>query len=175
MYFSLETLGLHFDTILVWGMLMAFLLNLYFYTCNIRVEKSLVVSSTIMFLSYFLSNHYLDLAAAKDNFYLALISYDLITLSLIYFIHKSFGIIRSVGFKYILIGLIFNSLLNCIIHIDIMVLSNREQWWYWSFYSIGINTVDLLMACALIMNRDYLGLIRLYKFITTPIRKKAFS
>jgi len=175
MYFTLTNLGLHFDTMIVWGFLMSFLLNVYFYFSSIRVDKSLIITSTMMFLSYFLTNHYIDLASVPETFYIKLIIYDLATLCLIYCLHKSFRLLNSTGFKYVIFGLCINSIFHGLLYIDLMIINNREVWWYWSFYSIGVNAVDVLMACALIMNRDYLGLIRFSKFITSPIRKKAFS
>jgi hypothetical protein len=60
-------------------------------------------------------------------------------------------------------------------YVDIGLHQNKQRWWLWDVYSAGVNIIDFIMIIGLIINKDYLGLIRLYKFIASPIRKKALS
>ncbi|MGO2180889.1 MAG: hypothetical protein ACTH36_00935 [Pseudoalteromonas nigrifaciens] len=48
---------------------------------------------------------------------------------------------------------------------DLYVLENIDEWWLWSVYSIGVNVIDLLMIAVLFINKDFLGLIKLKRFI----------
>ena len=160
MYFDLSSLGLHFDTIIVLGMLMAFLLNLFFYVSELNQNKSLVVTSFFMAVSYFSSNHFIELESSNTNLYIEWFIYDLITLLLIVFSHY-FLKNTSTATKYIYTGLVINSVLYALIHIDLIVLWNREVWWFWTFYSIGVNVVDFLMIVALITNKDFLFFFKL--------------
>ena len=155
MYFDLSSLGLHFDTIIVLGMLLAFLLNLFFYVSELNQDKSLVITSFLMALSYFCSNHFIILENSNENLYIEWFTYDLVTLILIFFAHSVINL-TSTATRYIYVGLIINSILYALIHIDLMVLWNREAWWFWTFYSFGVNVVDFLMIVALITNKDFL-------------------
>lgn len=165
MYFDLSSLGLHFDTIIVLGMLMAFLLNLFFYVSELNQDKSLVITSFFMAVSYFSSNHFIELESSNTNLYIEWFVYDLVTLIFIVVSHR-FLSKTSIAAKYIYVGLIINSVLYALIHIDLIVLWNREVWWFWTFYSIGVNVVDFLMIVALITNKDFLfvGKIKNYLF-----------
>ncbi|KKM71681.1 hypothetical protein LCGC14_1428190 [marine sediment metagenome] len=155
MYFDLSSLGLHFDTIIVLGMLLAFLLNLFFYVSELNQDKSLVITSFFMAVSYFCSNHFIVLENSNINIYIEWFMYDFITLLLIILSHRFFSGI-STATKYIYVGLVINSILYALIHIDLMVLWNREVWWFWTFYSFSVNIVDFLMIVALITNKDFL-------------------
>ncbi len=155
MYFDLSSLGLHFDTIIVLGMLLAFLLNLFFYVSELNQDKSLVITSFLMALSYFCSNHFIILENANENLYIKWFTYDLVTLIFIFVAHRVVNL-TSTATKYIYAGLMINSILYALIHIDLMVLWNREAWWFWTFYSFSVNVVDFLMIVALITNKDFL-------------------
>ncbi|WP_350545107.1 hypothetical protein [Pseudoalteromonas sp. 5-MNA-CIBAN-0065] len=48
---------------------------------------------------------------------------------------------------------------------DLYILENIDEWWLWSVYSIGVNVIDLLMIAVLFINKDFLGLIELKRFI----------
>jgi len=173
MYFDLSSLGLHFDTIIVLGMLLAFLLNLFFYVSDLNKNKSLVVTSFLMALSYFCSNHFISLENTNENIYIEWFTYDLVTLLGIFFFHRFISNI-STATKYIYAGLTINSVLYALIHIDLMVLWNREVWWFWTFYSFSINVVDFLMIVALITNKDYLFISEIKNKIFIKKRKNKF-
>ena len=170
MYFDLSSLGLHFDTIIVLGMLMAFLLNLFFYVSELNQDKSLVITSFFMAVSYFSSNHFIELESSNTNLYIEWFVYDLVTLIFILVSHR-FLSKTSTAAKYIYAGLIINSLLYALIHIDLIVLWNREVWWFWTFYSIGVNVVDFLMIVALITNKDFLFVSKIKNYLFKKQRK----
>ena len=167
MYFTLDSLGFHFDTIIVWAFLMGFLINLFYYFSKLRVNVSLIVTAGILFFSYFSSNHFHFLGADYDKnlFYVTIIIYDIVTILMLLLTHKLFSVKPSKAFYYVLIGLTLNSILCTLIHFDLHILENREAWWFWSFYTFSINTIDFLMACMLVVNADFLFILKGYKKI----------
>ena len=44
------------------------------------------------------------------------------------------------------------------------------DWWFWSFYTVTVNVMDIMMLIALFSNKDFLGLVRLYKGLTGQAR-----
>ena len=123
-----------------WGFLMAFL---YCLASSINKEnKSPVYLSALMLCSY-ISSGYINLL---ESLYLNWALYDFITILALF------------------ISLTTNAVLTLIMHYDLYVLYNIEPWWYWSFYSIGINTIDILMMLSLILNRNILRMLPLKTF-----------
>ena len=152
----------------VWGFLMAMLFNLMLIGFKAKNDLKLVWVGIILFISYFTSDHFHDFFRTTDV-YLKWFLYDLFTLLLIFpvlFIRNSRV---SAGVVYVFIGLIFNSILLLLMHLDIVVAENREEWWLWSFYSLGINLSDLLMIVALIVDRDILGFIAIKNYIKSKV------
>ena len=68
--------------------------------------------------------------------------------------------------KYVYVGLVFNSFLFLGMHIDIMVNYNTTEWWFWSFYSVGMNVVDFTMVVSLIVAKDFLQVTKIKKLFT---------
>lgn len=165
--FSLANLGIHFDSIIVVGMVLAFLLNAFFYLSNISKNMSLMLTSFVMAASYFTSNHFIDLSASTAHIYLNWIAYDVITIALIFFLNLLTKQKLCLAAKYAVAGLCANALLCLLIHIDLRVLDTREPWWFWYFYTLAINTIDVIMVAALILDRDFLGV----KFINHKVKK----
>jgi len=160
--------------LVVWGFLMAFLFNVLMkFTAN-KKDSLLLFSSFIMFFSYFISEDF-NLFFTINDIYFTWFIYDIVTLGLIVTFALFYKHRPSTGVVYIYIGLSVNSILFFAMHIDILVLGNKEHWFLWDIYSAGVNIFDFIMIFGLIINKDYLGLIRLSKFITSPIRKKALS
>ena len=138
-------------------MILAFSLNVFFYVFGISKNLSLLITSSVMAVSYFTSNHFIDLSASKNNLYISWIFYDAVTIVLILLTNKLFKQQLCVAGRYVLIGLSANALLCLLLHIDLFVLDNREPWWFWYFYTLAINTFDVVMVAALILDRDFLG------------------
>jgi hypothetical protein len=169
-----KSLSISLGTLVIWGFLMALLFNVFMHFTKSKSDKLLLFSSFAMFFSYFISDHFWDLYNTS-SVYLVWLGYDLVTLILIYAVSNRLKLLASPGVFYVYIGLAINSLLFLIMHIDTKILENDDYWWLWGDYSAGVNIIDFIMIIGLIINKDYLGLIRLYKFITSPIRKKALS
>lgn len=140
-------------------MFLAFLLNSFFYVSGISKNISLLLTSFVMASSYFTSNHFIDLNDTYvESMYLTWIVYDAVTITLILALNRIAKQNLCTAAKYVIVGLSLNALLCLILHIDLRVLANREPWWFWYFYTLGINTIDVVMVAALILDRDYLGI-----------------
>jgi hypothetical protein len=147
-------------------MVLAFLLNAFFYLSNISKNISLLLTSSVMAASYFTSNHYIDLSSTY-YMYISWIAYDVVTIGLILLLSRIVKQNLCIAAKYTIFGLTLNAILCLLIHIDLRVLDNREPWWFWYFYTLAINTIDVIMVAALILDRDFLGV----KFIRHSIKK----
>ena len=141
-----------------WGFLMAFL---YCLASSINKEnKSPVYLSSLMLCSY-ISSGYINLL---ESLYLNWALYDFITI-LALFILKYLKVLKcSKAFYFIIISLTTNAVLTLIMHYDLYVLYNIEPWWYWSFYSIGVNSIDTLMMLSLVLNKNILLMLHLKTF-----------
>ncbi|CAM4081854.1 hypothetical protein [Pseudoalteromonas byunsanensis] len=149
-------LTLHFDTIILLGLILAFVFNLSFRVLNIIKNDSLVITAGIIATSYFLSNHFLSEILAATYPYFILFLSDLLTVSAIVLLHKLFSLVPSRAYWYVIFGLSMNGLLFFAMHIDRFVLENSEPWWFWTVYSVSVNFLDLMMVAVLILNRDFL-------------------
>jgi len=131
-----------------WGFLMAFL---YCLVSSVNIKnKSLLITSSIMLCSYFLSGYFTILNAP----YLDWILYDFLTIVAILFFIKIDFIKCCPSANFILIGLVINSLLASVMHYDLYILYHLDEWWYWSFYSVGSTLIDVLMMLSLILNKN---------------------
>lgn len=160
--------------LVVWGFLMAFLFNSMMWVIKGKKDNLLFFTSFMMFISYFISDHFYELFS-QSTIYLTWFSFDVITAIVIISWFLFYKPEASPGFIYVSIGLMINSCLFLAMYIDLGILKTKNSWWLWDLYSAGINVTDFIMIVGLIVNKDYLGIIRFYKFITSPIRKKALS
>jgi len=152
-------------------MVLAFLLNAFFYVSSISKNISLLITSFLMAASYFTSNHFIDLSASTENLYVSWIFYDAVTIVLILLTNKLFKQQLCIAGRYVLVGLSVNALLCLLLHIDLWVLYNREAWWFWYFYTLAINTIDVVMVAALILDRDFLGISLLKRKIKQYLKQ----
>lgn len=142
-----------------WGFLMAFLYSLV--SGINKADKSLIYIAAIMMCSYTFS----DLLPILNNIYLDWILYDLLTITILIAAIFTSYVLTSTASNYIILGLFVNACLTIAIYYDLYVLDNIDEWWLWSVYSIGVNVIDLLMIAVLFINKDFLGLIKLKRFI----------
>ena len=142
-----------------WGFLMAFLYSLV--SGINKADKSLIYIAAIMMCSYIFS----DLPLILNNIYLDWILYDLLTITILIAAIFTSYVLTSTASNYIILGLFVNACLTIAIYYDLYVLNNIDEWWFWSVYSIGVNVIDLLMTAVLFINKDFLGLIKLKRFI----------
>lgn len=150
-----------------WGFLMAFLYCLV--TSISEKNKSTLYLASIMLCSYLLS----DYVYIMSNVYLDWILYDLLTILLIIVCLKTSIIKNSLSARFIIIGLTINSLLVSLIYYDLYVLNNLDEWWFWSFFSISINTIDLLMISSLVINLDSKKISRHIKLLMQQVKDDA--
>ena len=137
-----------------WGFLMTFL---YCLVSSINIKnKSPLITSIIMLCSYLLSGYFIILS----NPYLGWILYDFLTITVIIFFMKLSLIKNCSSAYFILVGLATNSLLASIMYYDLYILYHLDEWWYWSFYSIGGSLIDILMMLSLMLNKNFLSLIK---------------
>ena len=174
MYFDLTSLGIHFDTIIIWGFLMACFYNLFLKFAVEDRSSSPLVISLIMLTSYGLSYEFVDLNAGT-SVYLIWTKYDFITIIALIASHKLLKLPYTSTLLYILAGLTVNTLIFLGIHIDIVIFENKDYWWFWSFYSIGITVVDFFMVVTLIFGKDWLHIGKLYSKWTEKKPKTHFK
>lgn len=161
-----DVIGPYIGVLIEWGFLMAFLFKLVSQLNN--PDKSTVQLCFCMAFSYILS----DIVRLSSSNYMNWFIYDLITIVVLL---AWFLIIKKHQFLllyYILIGLGLNALLMLVTHYDIYVLYNREEWWLWTAYSYGVNTIDLLMIVVLVTEKDFLFLNKVISSDSlTPMKK----
>ena len=174
MYFE-KSLGIFMGAFVVWGFLMAFFFNAMLVTFKAKKDFKLLWVSGIMALSYLISDHFFDFFSGSEV-YLRWFYFDLVTLvvMVLCFLPKG-NRTPSPGVVYAISGLSFNALLCLLIHIDLYVKGNTSPWWFWTFYSVGINLCDLIMIVALIVDRDIVGIIRIYNSVKGWIRNSSSS
>ncbi|TMP88932.1 hypothetical protein CWC05_00845 [Pseudoalteromonas ruthenica] len=168
-----KSLGIFMGAFVVWGFLMALFFNLMLKVYRAKNDTKLIWCSFVMALSYGVSDHFFDFFSGVEV-YLTWFYYDMVTLLLIspiLFVPSRCSL--SPGVIYVLVGLSFNSLLMLSMHYDIVIRENYTSWWLWSVYSIGINLADLIMIVALIVDRDFLCIIRIKNICKEQLTKKS--
>ncbi len=170
MHFFQEFSALYLASLVMWSFLMVFLYNLVKKSAKPNGDKTLMWISLTIFLSYLCSDPLIisslgfDLIHSQLTYLLWFFS-DFICLFFIFLISKHFSINALPAKLYIAIGLTVNMLLFLAMHIDINVLMNYEPWWFWTFYSITVNVMDVMMIIALLTNKDFLGLLGCYRWV----------
>jgi len=147
------------SAIVQWGFLMAFLYSLVSSINN--PFKGFVVLSSIMaigYLSWIFTNFqtvtYLDFALL-----------DIAILVAVYVTQRYFIKEKTTAYVYLIIGLSVNTFLALCMYLDTNILYNYTYWWFWRFYSSAVMFSDLCMIAVLIINRDFLGLIKLKRWL----------
>ena len=147
------------SAILQWGFLMAFLYSLVSSINN--PFKGFVVLSSIMAIGYlpwiftnFQTVTYLDFALL-----------DIAILVAVYVTQRYFIKEKTTAYVYLIIGLSVNTFLALCMYLDTNILYNYTYWWFWRFYSSAVMFSDLCMIAVLIINRDFLGLIKLKRWL----------
>ena len=143
--------SVYIGALVQWGFLMAFLYSL---TTSINnPSKQAVWLSLVMVVSYCLST-VIDIYNIS---YIELFCYDVGTLFFILFLRYYLPEKRIS--TYLLFGLSINSLLFLAMHIDVFVRGNYEPWWFWSFYTVVINIMDIIMVSIFFVKKDFLMLV----------------
>ncbi|MDQ9093316.1 hypothetical protein RC083_17190 [Pseudoalteromonas haloplanktis] len=156
------------STFILWGFLMTFLYCLVQKSFMPNGDRTLMWISLTIFLSYLLFDPLLNKTLGIDsidytNVYLIFSACDIFTLIIILLITYKKKVSELPAKLYVVAGLTVNIVLFIGMHIDTIILSNHEAWWFWSFYSVAVNLMDIMMITALVLNKDYLGLMRLLR------------
>jgi hypothetical protein len=139
-----------------------------------------LILSLVMFFSYSItipldySNLFVEIRSVylPNTLYLAL---DLLTIVFIHRFVKPKSEIGQLCRLYIFVALSINSLLFFLLQLDFLLsfykLKNNEYWWFWSFFSYGINTFDLIMVLVLVIQKDFLGWYKLAEKIKGAVSR----
>ncbi len=155
-------------TFIMWGFLMAFLYNMVSKSIVPNGDKTLMWISLTMFLSYLASDPLTSATFQIESMsyataYVVWTALDLTCIAAIFLITKGKSINSYPAKLYVILGLLINSSLFISMYIDINILENTEEWWLWGFYTVTVNIVDAMMLIALFSNKDFLGLVKLYR------------
>ena len=166
-----DNLAITMGTLVVWGFLMAFCLNVFLRVISATKDNYLVFVGLVMFLSYYFSDLFHDLNAGPE-IYLTWFVYDIGTLIAVLSPLAFFRLRIRAPIIYIYIGLVINAILFLAMYIDMYILSTSEPWMLWHIYSFTVNVIDYGMIVTLIIGKDWLGLARLARFIKGKVRAK---
>ena len=169
--FLTDHFGLSLGALVVWGFMMAFFFNIFLYTATPKKNLILLFSSFIMFISYFSSDSFFSWFSTTET-YLHWAVWDLVTLSLILLFAKFIKDQKPAAFYYVCTGLLVNTVLFLAIYYDIYVKYTKEPWVLWDIYSFGVNIADFVMIVALIVDRDFLGLVKLKACLSSLFKQK---
>ncbi|MBC7008025.1 MULTISPECIES: hypothetical protein [Pseudoalteromonas] len=155
-------------TFIMWGFLMAFLYNMVSKSIVPNGDKTLMWISLTMFLSYLASDPLTSATFQIESMsyataYVVWTVLDLTCIGAILLITKDKSIYSYPAKLYVILGLLINCSLFISMYIDINILENTEEWWLWGFYTVTVNIVDAMMLIALFSNKDFLGLVKLYR------------
>ncbi|WP_140394336.1 hypothetical protein [Pseudoalteromonas sp. A601] len=149
---------------------MVFLFNLVKKSAFPKGDTALMAVSLTIFLFYLFSDPLIITVLGFDILhssvtYLFWFSSNLVCLLIILRLTSGTYLGKLPAKLYIIIGLTVSMLLFLAMHIDINVLMNYEPWWFWTFYSITVNVMDVMMIIALLTNKDFLGLLGCYRWV----------
>lgn len=169
-----ENIGLYLATFIMWGFLMAFLYNMVKKSSFPGGDGTKMWISFTMFISYMASDPLLNITFGYDILdttlaYLIWACSDIVIFFIVWLISKSKSISDEPVKLYISIGLSVNISLFLGMYFDINY-AYTGSWWFWGVYSITVNLMDIMMLIALFSNKDFLGLVRLYKGLTGQAR-----
>ena len=159
--FLFELFGLFsLSALIMWAFLMAFFFNIFVYSLGVKRNTTLLISSIIMMISYSATDYLYTWISYYNTTYFDWAIHDaiaIVSLLIAYSIVK----FSSPSFLYLIVGLSINMLLVLSMHLDVYIYGNQEPWLLWDIYLYSVNTIDLIMVVALIVDRDFLGLHRL--------------
>ncbi|QUI64807.1 hypothetical protein GSF04_20945 [Pseudoalteromonas sp. A22] len=162
--------GMSIGALVIWGFLMASLLHLFFYILKVQKNLQLLLASTLLFISYFVS----DFIIASDSYNTAIHGifalFDLFTLLVLFLVAYTFFKDEKleVGVLYTMIGLAINTVMFFSMYIDTYIYENITRWFLWYLYSYTVFFVDFIMVTSLLVNKDWLGI----KWAMSRVRAK---
>tara|TARA_B110000046_G_scaffold180701_1_gene211704 strand:- start:1645 stop:2169 length:525 start_codon:yes stop_codon:yes gene_type:complete len=163
---GLVDLGYNVGVLFTWFFLIAFLYNL---SASInKPDKSRAQLSFIMMVSY-ITSLFMDTYTATPH--LNYFYYDAVTILVLLLWRNFTAEAIPTPFYYLIVGLSFNACLFLGMHYDIVIQGTLYYWWFWTVYIFGMYFSDFTMALVLIINRDFLGLLRFRKHLALLYKK----
>lgn len=165
-----------FSHIATWLFFMALLFNFVRTSISHSSKKEkhktsdTFILSLVMFLSYVSAipiDYLFRLTEATSvfypkTFYLVL---DLVTIWILFHFFRMNSCVGKICKRYLLIALSANSLLFFLAQLDLFLMyegyKELKPWWFWSLFTVGINTFDLIMILILVIQKDFLGWYKL--------------
>jgi hypothetical protein len=89
------------------------------------------------------------------NKHLILVMLNALVVIAIFTLHRVLKVQYHYVARYLLRCICLSIALNTILHIDIVVLENREPYWLWSVYSYGENIMTVFMFCSVLVARKW--------------------
>ncbi|QBJ72663.1 hypothetical protein PC2016_2472 [Pseudoalteromonas carrageenovora] len=168
--FLTELFG-HFSlsAFIMWAFLMALFFNIFVYSLDIKRNTTLLLSSFVMFLSCALFDYFLDWFSIYDLTYFDFVVNNFMIILLLLG-SRAIMKVTTPSYLYLLVGLTINIVLALGMQLDVFILGNTEPWFFWDLYTFSVFTLDLLMAVALIVDRDFLLLNRLKKKLAIALK-----
>jgi hypothetical protein len=93
-------------------------------------------------------------------YYLTWIMHSAITSIAIVLLHVFLKVKFHYVNHYILYSLMVSTSLNLAMHIDIMVMGNRDPYWLWTVYSYGENMINVFMFLSIMVGRKWSEVFR---------------
>ena len=122
---------------------------------NWRVNPSVFICGIILFSCFVVANNTFEYFWLTDNtqpdynFYLRWLEYDVLAIISIITVHLVTRVKLHKATFAIMYLLAINTITYLAMHIDIMVLENRESWWLWTWYTPSTLLVELSIIITL--------------------------
>lgn len=171
---------IYFGSLVIWGYLMAFLYNLVGKSSSPKGDTTVMQIALILFLSYLLTDLSLhnafDFELAKGfKLYLMWGIFDFVTILVVLAV-SFYKLPESLPVKhYVIFGLTANMFMYFAMYVDTEYLQHYQHWWFWDTYRVTTNFMDIMILVALFVNKDFLGLIRLYKWLRGQNKKASLE
>ena len=162
-FFSSVEVAALISAFISWGLMMALLFNLVSNSNPLQRVLSPLKLCLVINVSY-LATSFINVSL---NHYLLWAVADITTAILIALMYVKKEPISA--WYYCMYVLLANAAMHLLLYYDLYYIGTLKPWWYWSFYPIAINTNDIILIVALILNRDFLGLVRGINFLKNKL------
>lgn len=159
---------------------MAFLYNLVRKSSSENYDTTTMWLALVIFISYLLTDPSVNNALGFDfamsyKIYLIWAGFDFVTISFILLLFQKKSSIKHPAKLYVLFGLLVNMCFYIAMHFDVIYFNNYQPWWFWSLYTVTIIFMDLMMLLILLTNKDFLGLVKAYKWLRGQNKKASLE
>lgn len=130
-------------------------------------DKILMWMLLVLFIFYMMSDLLLNIVLGYNILDLSFVYMIWVVLDLLIFLIISLivcgrKVILVLVKFYIFIGFLINILFFLGMYYDINYVYMGD-WWFWSFYIVIVNVMDIMMFIVFFFNKDFLGLVWFYK------------